>query len=134
MTDDECAEAVKRFLARHHTAGGEEALVRWRRRIAAACNGWPQHLHNYLCGAAQALADAGGDLEHADLDNALAAGGNWRRQYYDARLEGVNADFPAVADVVAADPRVGRARRIASSNGAARRRGHRRQGATCTPG
>ena len=109
LTDDECAEAVKRFLARHQIVGGEEVLARWRRRIAEACNGWPQHLHNYLCGAARALAGAGGDLEHADLDAALAAGDDWRRQYYDARLEGVNADFPAVADVVGRIPESGAA-------------------------
>ena len=109
LTDDECAEAVKRFLARHQIVGGEEVLARWRQRIAEACNGWPQHLHNYLCGAARALADAGGDLERADLDAALAAGDDWRRQYYDARLEGVNADFPAVADVVGRIPESGAA-------------------------
>ena len=107
LTEDECADAVKRFLARHQIAGDEGALARWRRRIAEACNGWPQHLHNYLCGAAQALADAGGDLERAELDHALAAGDDWRQQYYDARLEGVNANFPAVADVVGQIPESG---------------------------
>ena len=109
LTDTESGEAVKRFLARHRVAGDGEAKVRWQRRIAEACNGWPQHLHNYLCGAARALADAGGDLEHADLDAALAAGDEWRRQYYDARLEGVNADFPAVAEVVGRIPESGAA-------------------------
>ena len=100
LTDTESGEAVERFLARHRIVGEEEAKGRWQRRIAEACNGWPQHLHNYLCGAARALADARGDLEHADLDAALATGEDWRRQYYDARLEGVNADLPAIADVV----------------------------------
>ncbi|MCY4452108.1 MAG: AAA family ATPase [Immundisolibacterales bacterium] len=100
LEDAESGEAVERFLARHRIVGEEEAKGRWRRRIAEACNGWPQHLHNYLCGAARALADARGDLEHADLDTALTAGENWRRQYYDARLEGVSADLPAVADIV----------------------------------
>ena len=38
---------------------------------------------------------------------ALAAGGDWRREYYDARLEGVNADLPAVADVVGRIPEPG---------------------------
>ena len=109
LADTESAEAVKHFLARHRIAGGREAKARWRRRIAEACNGWPQHLHNYLCGAARALADAGGDLERADLDAALAAGDDWRRQYYDARLEGVNADFPAVAEVVGRIPESGAA-------------------------
>ena len=100
LTEAESGEAVERFLVRHRIAGDEAARARWRRRIAEACNGWPQHLHNYLCGAARALADAGGDLGQADLDAALAAGERWRREYYDARLEGVNADLPAVADVV----------------------------------
>ena len=109
LTEAESGEAVKRFLARHRVAGDGEAKALWRRRIAEACNGWPQHLHNYLCGAARALADAGGDLEHADLDVALAAGDDWRRQYYDARLEGVNADFPAVAEVVGRIPESGAA-------------------------
>ena len=109
LTDAESGEAVERFLARHRIAGGGEAKALWRRRIAEACNGWPQHLHNYLCGAAQALADAGGDAEQADLDAALSAGDDWRRQYYDARLEGVNADFPAVADVVGRIPESGAA-------------------------
>ena len=109
LVHTESGEAVKRFLARHRIAGDGETEARWQRRIVEACNGWPQHLHNYLCGAAQALADAGGDLEHADLDAALAAGDEWRRQYYDARLEGVNADFPAVADVVGRIPESGAA-------------------------
>ena len=109
LTDAESAEAVQRFLARHRVTGGEEARTRWRRCIAEACNGWPQHLHNYLCSAARALADAGGDLERADLGAALAAGDDWRRQYYDARLEGVNADFPAVAEVIGRTPESGAA-------------------------
>ena len=109
LTEAESGEAVKRFLARHRVAGGEETGALWRRRIAGACNGWPQHLHNYLCGAARVLADAGGDAEHADLDAALRAGDDWRRQYYDARLEGVNADFPAVAEVVGRIPESGAA-------------------------
>ena len=107
LTEAESGEAVERFLARHRIAGDEEAKARWRRRVAEACNGWPQHLHNYLCGAAKALADAGGDLEHADLTAALAAGDDWRREYYDARLEGVNADLPAVAAVVRRIPESG---------------------------
>ena len=107
LTDAESGEAVKRFLARHRITGDEEVKARWRRRIAEACNGWPQHLHNYLCGAARALADTRGELEHADLDAALAAGEGWRRQYYDARLEGMNADLPAVADVVGRIPEPG---------------------------
>ena len=109
LADTESAEAVKHFLARHRIVGGREAKARWRRRIAEACNGWPQHLHSYLCGAARALADADGDLERADLDTALAAGDDWRRQFYDARLERVNADFPAVAEVVGRIPESGAA-------------------------
>ena len=107
LTEAESGEALQHFLARHRIVGSEEAKALWRRRIAEACNGWPQHLHSYLCGAAHALADAGGDLEHADLDAALTAGDDWRRQYYDARLEGVNADFPAVVDVVGRIPESG---------------------------
>ena len=107
LTDAESGEAVTRFLARHRIVGDEEARVRWRGRIAEACNGWPQHLHNYLCGAARVLADAGGDLEHGELAAALAAGDDWRREYYDARLEGVNADLPAVAEVVGRIPESG---------------------------
>ena len=109
LTGAESAEAVERFLARHRIAGGEEARARWRRHLAEACGGWPQHLHDYLCGAARALADAGGDLERADLGAALAAGDDWRREYYDARLEGVEADLPAVADVVGRIPEPGAA-------------------------
>ena len=109
LTEAESDDAVKRFLARHRIIGGREAEALWRRRIAEACNGWPQHLHNYLCGAARALADAGGDLRHANLEAALTAGDDWRQQYYDARLEGVNADLPAVADVVGRIPESGAA-------------------------
>ena len=107
LTEAECGEAVECFFTRHRIAGGEEAGVRWRRRIAEASNGWPQHLHNYLCGVARSLAAAGGNLGHADLGAAIAAGDDWRRQYYDARLEGVNADLPAVADVVGRIPEPG---------------------------
>lgn len=109
LTGAESTEAVERFLARHRIAGGPEARARWPRRIAEACHGWPQHLHNYLCSAAQALAEAGGDLERADLDAALAVGDEWRRRYYDARLEGVSDDLPAVADVVGRIPESGAA-------------------------
>ena len=49
----------------------------------------------------------GGDLEHANLVAALVAVENWRREYYEARLEGVNPDLPAVADVVGRVPEPG---------------------------
>jgi len=107
LTDDECGEAVEHFLSRHRIPGDERARTRWREGIAAACNGWPQHLHNYLCGAARVLADVGGDLERADLSATLAAGDEWRRDYYDARLEGVGADLPMVAAVVGRTPESG---------------------------
>ena len=35
---------------------------------------WPQHLHNYLTGAARSLIEAGGDLARAELGAALAHG------------------------------------------------------------
>ena len=107
LTTAESGEAVEHFLARYRIAGSDEARVQWQVCIAEACNGWPQHLHNYLCGAARALADAGGNLERAELDAALAAGDDWRRQYYDARLEGLNVDFPAVVAVVERIPESG---------------------------
>lgn len=58
----------------------------------------------------EALPRRGGDSaspRRAATPSALAVGNDWRREYYGARLEGVAADFPAVADVIGRLPESG---------------------------
>ena len=91
LSESECREAVAALLSRHHVKGGAEDRAEWGppAAIANRCNGWPQHLHNYLAGTARALIDAGGDLALAELDAALEHGDRARVNYYNARLAGL---------------------------------------------
>ena len=104
LSGSECREAVTALLDRHRVEGGAEIRAEWAAAIAERCNGWPQHLHNYLAGTARALIDAGGDLSRAMLDAALAHGDRARVNYYNARLAGLATAHGAIRSIVSRIP------------------------------
>ena len=107
LSASECREAVAALLSRHHVKGGAEDRAEWAGAIANRCNGWPQHLHNYLAGAARALIDAGGDLALAELDAALEHGDRTRVNYYNARLAGLAPAHGAIRSILSRIPDAG---------------------------
>ena len=54
--------------------------------LAKASHGFPQHIHGYLAGALDAIAEHGSLASGAALSAALEAGDQARTDYYDARL------------------------------------------------
>ena len=104
LSGGECREAVAALLDRHRVEGGAEDRAEWASAIAERCNGWPQHLHNYLAGAARSLVDAGGDLARAELDAALEHGDRARVNYYNARLTGLAPAHGAIRSILSRIP------------------------------
>ena len=99
-----CAEAVDALLDRHRVAGAAEVRAEWAAAIAERCKGWPQHLHNYLAGAARSLVEAGGDLGRADLGAVLDHGDRARVNYYNARLAGLASAHGAIRSILSRIP------------------------------
>ena len=82
LADEDALDAIRgnmRSLGHKIPAVCENAL-------AAASGGFPQHIHGYLAGALQAIAEHGCLREGASLQAALAAGHRARQSYYDERL------------------------------------------------
>ena len=104
LSGSECREAVTALLDRHRVKGGAEDRAEWVHAIAEHCNGWPQHLHNYLAATARSLTDAGGDLARADLDAALEHGDRARVNYYNARLAGLARAHGAIRSILSRIP------------------------------
>ena len=104
LSGSECREAVAGLLDRHRVKGSAENRAEWARAIAVRCNGWPQHLHNYLAGTAISLVDAGGDLARAELDAALDHGDRARVNYYNARLAGLALAHGAIRSILSCIP------------------------------
>ncbi len=104
LSGSECREAVAALLDRHRVKGGAEDSAEWAGAISERCNGWPQHLHNYLAGTARSLIDAGGDLARAELDAALEHGDRARVNYYNARLAGLAPAHGAIRSILSRIP------------------------------
>ena len=104
LSGSECREAVAALLDRHRVKGSVDDRDEWARAIAQRCNGWPQHLHNYLAGAARSLVDAGGDLARAELNAALEHGDRARVNYYNARLAGLAPAHGAIRAILSRIP------------------------------
>ncbi len=64
---------------------------RWLDGLTALSQGWPQHLNRVAHAAARQLMPHGMDVDHGDLDAALAEGEAAKRAYYAGRLEGLDA-------------------------------------------
>ena len=104
LSEGECREAFFALLDRHRVRGGAEHRAEWAGAIAGRCNGWPQHLHNYLAGTARSLVDTGGDLARADLAAALEHGDRARVNYYNARLAGLAPAHGAIRSILSRIP------------------------------
>ncbi len=99
LAEDEVVEAVRRLLEGHDIAGFQDAEM--AKKIAEWSNGWPQHLHNYMCVLASELAAKDGELDKVDQDKIRTVGDHDRWVYYEERLQdsGIRACFNLLADV-----------------------------------
>ena len=89
-----CGEAVDSLLDRHRVAGTAKVRAEWAAAVAERCKGWPQHLHNYLAGAARSLVEASGDLSRADPGAVLDHGDRARVNYYNPRRRACSSILP----------------------------------------
>lgn len=95
LSDLEAAEAVEQnMLALGHRLPESCVLA-----LAKASQGFPQHVHGYLAGALEAIAQHGSLAKDGALDTALAVGHRARTDYYNDRLS-VLRDQDAVLPVV----------------------------------
>ena len=83
-----CAHGTFDLVRKQGLAGTEGALYEWAERLAAASDGWPRHLQNYLRASWLTLLDQDEpSLDAADLDAAVARGDDLRERYYLERIE-----------------------------------------------
>ncbi len=99
LSKEEVAEAVRRMLEEHDIAGFQDAEI--ASKIAKWSNGWPQHLHNYMCVLALELAAKDGELDMVDENKVRDVGNHDRWVYYEERLQdsSIRACFNLLADV-----------------------------------
>ena len=82
LSQDEMREVCAAFFDHFGVVGNQARKAEWTEALIAGTNGWPRHLTNALRGAAEHLAEAGGDLEKASLEAALDTAESNRRDYY----------------------------------------------------
>ncbi len=81
----EAADAVRLMLEAHDIAGYQDARI--AEKIAMWSDGWPQHLHNYMCALAWELVQKDGELVEVDVDKVRAVGDGDRHVYYSERVQ-----------------------------------------------
>ncbi len=85
LTEAEATGAVHLLLEDYEIEGFRDAVV--ARKIALWSDGWPQHLHNYMCVLAAELVNRKGDLAAVDENRIREAGDRVRKDYYMERLD-----------------------------------------------
>ena len=103
LSDSEALDAIRRGMR----AMGHDIPEPAAAALAKASYGFPQHIHGYLQGALDAIAEHGSLAAGAALTAALAAGDQARTDYYDARL-GMLTDQDAMLPVIATLLQAGR--------------------------
>ena len=96
LSDSEALDAVRRGMC----AMGHDIPEPATAALAKASYGFPQHIHGYLQGALDAIAEHGSLAAGPALTAALKAGDQARTDYYDARL-GMLTDQDAMLPVIA---------------------------------
>ena len=91
-------EAAEKFFGFFHVRGSLAERAIWAEAIAEETSGWPQHLVNGLCGAAEAIVEGHGDLAQSSLEAALAHGSAHRHNYYIER----NQQFQRMPELLSA--------------------------------
>jgi len=105
LSGAEVREAAEDFLANEEygiDCGPPAIRQQWVEALADESKGWPQHLTNAFCGAAEEIIKADGSLGNANLAAALKSSREYRESYYKARIEGV--PLKLIADIYAAMP------------------------------
>ena len=84
----DCVGRTFDIVRQQGLSGGDAAADRWSERLAAASDGWPRHLQNYLrAGWLTLHAQQAPSLDTADLDAAISRGDEFRESYYFERIE-----------------------------------------------
>ena len=96
LSDSEALDAIRRGMR----AMGHDIPEPATAALAKASYGFPLHVHGYLQGALDAIAEHGSLAAGAALTAALEAGDQARTDYYDARL-GMLTDQDAMLPVAA---------------------------------
>lgn len=83
-----CSQGTFDLVREEGLTGSDAAVEQWSERLAAASDGWPRHLQNYLRAAWLTLLDqAEPSLDTSDLDAAIRRGNDLRERYYLERIE-----------------------------------------------
>jgi len=95
LSPEEAAASIGAAFDAFGVRGPAGERARWVDALAAASQGWPQHLRNVTREALRELNAHSMGLSRSSLERAVAAGEETRRQYYEDRLEGLGRWLPA---------------------------------------
>ena len=91
LSRDECLAVARGTLRRYRPRGGTAALEQWALACADASDGWPQHLNNNLWACFEVLVAADGTMRADGLATATGRAAALRRDYYDQRIDAIDA-------------------------------------------
>ena len=110
LSEVEMREVCAAFFDHFGVLGSPGRKVEWAEALIAGTDGWPRHLTNALRGAAEQLAETGGDLEKAPLEEALQSARRFRQQYYADQMRPFQGMPRLLSAVFAAMPEGGGSR------------------------
>ena len=101
LSAEEAAASIRGAFDTFGVRGSGDERARWVEALAAASQGWPQHLRNLTREALVELKASSMDPARGSLERAVAAGEEVNREYYEDRLEGVSRWLPAYRRIAA---------------------------------
>ena len=101
LSAEEAATSIRGAFDSFGVRGSRDERARWVETLAAASQGWPQHLRNVTREALVELKASSMELARSSLERAVTAGEDVNREYYEDRLEGVSRWLPAYRRIAA---------------------------------
>lgn len=94
LSDEEALEAAGLFFDQHFPDAPTELRKNLSQEVVKESRGWPQHLTNALCAAAEvALGKPNHTLKAADIPAVVHRSLAYRRDYYESRTQDLRAEF-----------------------------------------
>ena len=107
LPHEDSARAIRDVFGAYGFTGAPEHRDAWVDRLAELSQGWPQHINCVAIAASRVIRANGGRIDAAHLDEAVAAGEAYKREYYADRLEAASGRYWIYRDLALAMERNG---------------------------
>ena len=107
LPHEDSARAIRDVFGAYGFTGAPEHREAWVDRLAELSQGRPQHINCVAIAASRVIRANGGRIDAAHLDEAVAAGEAYKREYYAGRLEAASGRHWIYRDLALAMERNG---------------------------